>query len=108
MAMSFQEHRAVPMESSSVADGIAVRVPVAEAVEIMTSTVDAVQLVSDGEMLTWMRHAFIDAGLVIEPSAAAGLAAIASQTARGSEDRRVATILTGGNLTEEQIRDWLY
>jgi len=53
-----------------------------------------------------MRHAFSDAGLVIEPSAAAGLAAIAQSTSH-LHGKRVATILTGGNLTEQQTRDWL-
>jgi len=98
--------RAVDAPSSSIADGIAVRVPIPEAVEIMARTVDDVALVSDAAMLEWMRHAFADAGLVIEPSAAAGLAAIA-QSAADLQGKRVAAILTGGNLTEQQIHDWL-
>ena len=106
MAISWQQHRAVDAPSSSIADGIAVRVPIPDAVEIMARTVDDVMLVSDASMLEWMRHAFSDAGLVIEPSAAAGLAAIA-QSAPGLRGKRVATILTGGNLTEQQTRDWL-
>jgi threonine dehydratase len=107
MAVSFRERRPMAVDSMSVADGIAVRVPVPEAVQIMTSTVKVVLLVSDDDMLTWMRHAFREAGLLVEPSGAAGLAAIA-QMARGMHDKRGATILTGGNLTEEQIRAWLY
>ncbi len=106
MAISWRQRRAVDAPSSSIADGIAVRVPVPEAVEIMARTVDDVTLVTDAAMLDWMRHAFADAGLVIEPSAAAGLAAIA-QNARGLQGRRVAAVLTGGNLTEQQMRDWL-
>jgi threonine dehydratase len=106
MAISWQQHHAVDAPSSSIADGIAVRVPIPEAVEITARTVDDVMLVSDAAMLEWMRHAFSDAGLVIEPSAAAGLAAIA-QRAPGLQGKRVATILTGGNLTEQQTKDWL-
>ena len=106
MAISWQQHRAVEAPSSSIADGIAVRVPIPEAVEIMARTVDDVMLVSDAAMLEWTGRAFFDAGLVIEPSAAAGLAAIA-QSATGLQGKRVATILTGGNLTEQQTRDWL-
>ena len=106
MAISWRKRRAVDAPSSSIADGIAVRVPVPEAVEIMSRTVDDVMLVSDAAMLEWMRHAFADAGLVIEPAAAAGLAAIA-QGASGLQGKRVAAILTGGNLTEEQLKDWL-
>src|SRR5690349_14807841 len=45
MAISWKEHRAVEAPSSSIADGIAVRVPVPESVEIMSRTVDDVMLV---------------------------------------------------------------
>jgi len=41
MALSWRAHRPVVAPSSSIADGIAVRVPVPEAVDIMASTVDA-------------------------------------------------------------------
>jgi threonine dehydratase len=53
-----------------------------------------------------MRHLHVDAGLVVEPSGTAGLAAIAERM-RELAGKRVATILTGGNLTEEQVRSWL-
>jgi threonine dehydratase len=106
MAISWKEHRAVDAPSSSIADGIAVRVPVPEAVEIMVHTVDDVMLVSDEAMLDWMQHVVADTGLVIEPAGTAGLAAIA-QSADALQGKRVATIFTGGNLTEQQMKDWL-
>ena len=107
MALSWRQRKPVEAESSTIADGIAVRVPVPDAVEIMATTVDEVMLVPDDEMRTWMRHLFADAGLVVEPAGAAGVAAIARVAAewKGS---RVATVLTGGNLTEPQVREWLY
>jgi len=106
MQVSWRERRAVDAPSSSVADGIAVRVPVPEAVTATLTTVDEMALVSDAAMLGWMRRLHADAGLVVEPSAAAGLAAIAERS-RELSGRRVAAILTGGNLTEEQVRSWL-
>jgi threonine dehydratase len=106
MALSWKAHHAVDAPSKSIADGIAVRVPVAEAVEIMESAVDDVMLVSDDDMLLWMRHVLTDAGLVVEPSATAGLAAIAQRSSELA-GKRVAAILTGGNLTEQQLKDWL-
>ena len=57
-------------------------------------------------VLAAMRMLFQDAGLVIEPAGAAGLAAIASRRAELA-GARVATPLCGGNLTEEQVRRWL-
>ena len=106
MATSWKQHRAVEAPSSSIADGIAVRVPIPEAVEIMARTVDDVMLVSDEAMLEWMRHVIADAGLVIEPAATAGLAAIA-KSAAGLRGKRVGAVLTGGNLTDQQMREWL-
>jgi threonine dehydratase len=107
MALSWKARKAIEAPSNSIADGIAVRVPVPDAVGVMAQTVDDVLLVSDDEMLKAMRHLFFDAGLVIEPSGAAGIAAIA-KVARDWDGRRVATVLTGGNLTENQVSDWLY
>ena len=106
MALSWKAHRAVDAPSTSLADGIAVRVPVPEAVDLMASAVDDVMLVSDEDMLRWMPHLLTDAGLVVEPSATAGLAAIAQQS-KELGGKRVAAILTGGNLTEQQMKDWL-
>jgi threonine dehydratase len=73
----------------------------------MANTVDEVMLVTDDEMLQAMRRVLLDAGLVVEPSGAAGVAAIA-QRATDFAGERVATVLTGGNLTDQQLRDWLY
>ena len=106
MALSYEAHRAIDAPSKSIADGIAVRVPVPEAVEIMVDAVDDVMLVGDEEMLGWMRHVLVDAGLVVEPSATAGLAAIAKMSGELS-GKRVAAVLTGGNLTERQMKAWL-
>jgi threonine synthase len=54
--------------------------------------VDDVVLVTDSALLAGMRLAALTLGLVIEPSAAAGLAAIAEHDLPGS---RFATVLTG-------------
>jgi threonine dehydratase len=107
MALSFQARRSIAAPSSSIADGIAVRVPVPEAVATMLDVVDEVMVVTDDEMVAAMRALHTDTGLVVEPSGAAGVAAIA-RTAERFSGERVATILTGGNLTDQQIRDWLY
>jgi len=106
MALSWRAQHPVDAPSNTIADGIAVRVPVREAVEIMAATVDDVMLVSDQELLQATRALFVDAGLVIEPAGAAGVAAIARH-AEEFRDRRAATVLTGGNLTEQQLGEWL-
>lgn len=107
MALSFKARRPINAPSTSIADGIAVRVPVPASVDAMRHTVDDVMLVTDDEMLHAMRALHEDVGLVVEPSGASGVAAIA-RNAELFQGMRVATILTGGNLTEEQVREWLY
>ena len=106
MALSWKAHRAVDAPSDTIADGIAVRVPVPEAVALMEHTIDDVMLVDDEMMAACMRTVLHDAGLVVEPAAAAGLAAIA-QRKHDLAGRRVAAILTGGNLTQDQLKAWL-
>jgi len=92
---------------NTIADGIAVRVPVQEALEIMRKTVDDVMLVTDDEIVDAMRLVHRGAGLVVEPAGAAGIAAIAKRW-NDFAGKRVAVVLTGGNVTEEQMRTWLY
>jgi threonine dehydratase len=91
----------------TIADGIAVRVPVQEALDIMRETVDDVMLVTDEEIIDAMRLLYRDAGLVVEPAGAAGIAAVAKRREELA-GKRVAVILTGGNVTEEQLRTWFY
>ncbi len=106
MALSWQAGRPVDAASTTIADGIAVRVPVPDAVTLMPATFDDVMLVSDDEMRDAMRYLLADTGLVVEPAGAAGVAAIAKRSEL--KGGRVAAIITGGNLTEAQVRDWLY
>jgi threonine dehydratase len=107
MELSWKAARPIAAPSTTIADGIAVRVPVPQAVELMRATVNEVMLVTDQEMRDAMRWLFTDAGIVAEPSAAAGVAAIAKRSEQFAA-KRVATVLTGGNLTGEQVREWLY
>lgn len=95
-----------PPAVSTIADGIGVRVPIREAVDDMQGLVDDVLLVEDADIIAAMRLLFGTAGLVAEPSGAAGVAAIAAHPAR-FRGRRVATVICGSNLTDTQVRDWL-
>lgn len=92
--------------ADTLADGIAVRVPVPEAVSDMQGIVDDVLLVSDSHIIEAMRLAFQHAGLVLEPAGAVGLAAIVAHRSQFA-GLRVATVLCGSNITEPQIRRYL-
>ncbi|MGL4240625.1 MAG: threonine ammonia-lyase [Beijerinckiaceae bacterium] len=95
-----------PPSIATIADGIGVRVPIAQAVEDMRGIVDDVVLVDDRDIVQAMRLLFGKAGLLIEPAGAVGVAAILADPARW-KGLRAATILCGSNLTEGQIREWL-
>ena len=108
MEISWRERKPVETKRvETIADGIAVRVPVPEALDIMRATVHDVMLVTDDQIVEAMQWLHADAGLVIEPAGAAGMAAIAARKDEWS-GKRVATVLTGGNLTSEQYRRWLF
>jgi threonine dehydratase len=97
---------AVPVSHASantIADGIAVRVPIPEAVTDMHGIVDEVVTVTDREILLAMRNLHSLAGIVVEPAGAAGLAAIGNRFA----GTRIATVLCGSNLTALKMQEWL-
>lgn len=79
----------------TIADGIEVRVPVQKSVEKMKNLVDDIVLVNDDALIEAMRLSASALGFVLEPSGAAGLAAICQHELPGE---RLATILTGSNI----------
>lgn len=90
----------------TIADGIAVRVPIPEAVQDLRAVVDEVLLVDDAATLNAMRLVHRALGLVIEPAGAVGVAALLRHPER-FQGASVATALCGSNLTDAQRRDWL-
>jgi threonine dehydratase len=101
MELSWHAAKLVSTESiATIADGIAVRVPVASAVEEVRSAVDDVMHVSDAEMIEGMRVLLGRAGLVVEPAGAAGIAA-AKKLRNQLAGKRVAVIVTGGNISPD-------
>jgi threonine dehydratase len=90
----------------TIADGIAVRVPIAEALDDMNPLIDEALVVGEESILKAMKLLHVHAGVVPEPSAAVGIAAILENRTK-FEGLRVGTIICGGNLTEKQIQTWL-
>ncbi|PSL54014.1 threonine dehydratase [Saccharothrix carnea] len=81
--------------TDTIADGIAVRVPVPAAVPRLRALVDDMVLVPDDAIREAMALARATLGLVLEPAGAIGLAAIAVADIPGET---IATVLTGGNV----------
>ena len=91
---------------STIADGIGVRIPIPECVRDMEGIVDDGIFVKDASLIEAMRLAHEHLGIVLEPSGAAGLAAILENRERFA-NQTVAVVLCGGNLTPEQMKRWL-
>ncbi len=94
-------------EASTIADGIAVRVPIPEALDDLSFVLDEVLLVEDSALIEAMQSAYRHHGLVLEPAGVAGLAAAMTYNTR-FRGGRAAVPLCGGNLTESQARQWLF
>jgi threonine dehydratase len=92
--------------TATIADGIAVRTPVPEALDAMKMTVDDILQVSDQAMLQAMNLVHKLVGIMLEPAGAVGLAAAMVHQNR-FVGQLIATPLCGSNLTAEQIADWL-
>jgi len=90
----------------TIADGIAVRVPVPEALADLEDVVDDIVLVSEDAIKQALRLVHTHLNLIAEPSAVAGVAALLSH----SELRRglVCTPITGSNATLAQLRAWIH
>ncbi|MDX1384337.1 MAG: pyridoxal-phosphate dependent enzyme [Thermoanaerobaculia bacterium] len=91
---------------TTIADGIAVRVPVLQALADMDGLADDGVLVSEDSILEAMRVIYRHAGRVVEPSSAVGVAALI-ETPERFAGRTVATVLCGANVSAAQLQQWL-
>ena len=106
MKLSWERGAAIETTSAAtIADGIAVRVPILEAVDSLRGIVDDLVLVDDRQILESVRLTWRETGLVVEPAGVVGVTAIAADRSRFA-GRRVATVLCGANVTPQQAIDW--
>jgi threonine dehydratase len=107
MERSWRAGRVEELErAETIADGIAVENPFPEALADIIGLVDDILLVEDHTLVVAMRHAHQELGVVLEPSGAASLAALLTYRER-FKGQLIGTILSGGNITVEQMQQWL-
>jgi threonine dehydratase len=100
-ALSFAAGRAIATESAdTIADGVACRVPDAEALSIIGRWAERVVTVSEAEIAAAMRHYFSDTHNVAEGAGATPLAALLKERA-AMEGRRVGLVLSGANVDRD-------
>jgi threonine dehydratase len=101
MAWSWKQGRAVPCDrAATFADGLAVRVAIPRAVEVLRRVVDRIELVSEREIARAVGR-FASIGIRAEGAAAAGLAAL-PRLPEGPG--AVVLVVTGRNIDEALSR----
>ena len=106
-ALSFAAGTIVTTETShTLADGMATRVPVAEALAIIRKGASRIVQVTDDEIGAAIRAYWTDTHNLAEGAGAAPLAA-AMQDKQRNRGKRVGLILSGGNIDLDLFRRWV-
>ncbi|MBT5263387.1 MAG: threonine dehydratase [Rhodospirillaceae bacterium] len=100
-ALSFEQGKPVSTNSANtMADGMACRVPVAPAVEMINKGAEGIVQVSDPEIKSAMRAYFTDTHNIAEGAGAAPLAALIKMR-QELAGKKVGLILSGGNVDRD-------
>jgi len=106
-ALSFRERRVVEAPSRTVlADGLACRMPNAQAMEVIWEQVSRIVEVTEAEIAHAMRAYYQDTHNLAEGAGAAALAG-ALKEKNVLQGKRIGIILTGGNVDMEIYEDGL-
>jgi threonine dehydratase len=106
-ALSFAAGMVVSTNSSNTrADGMATRVPDADAFEIIRKGASRIVQVTDAEIALAMRAYWTDTHNLTEGAGAAALAAALQEKAK-LRGKRVGLVVSGGNIDFELFRTWV-
>jgi threonine dehydratase len=107
MTHSWRERHVVTTDSTNtIADAVAGRRPIAAVLDDLLLVADDAVLVQEASIVAGMRMLLDHAGLVVEPSAALGIAAILEDRERFA-GRHVVTIVCGSNVDVEAYHRWV-
>ncbi|MDF5752227.1 pyridoxal-phosphate dependent enzyme [Spongiactinospora sp. TRM90649] len=107
MTHSWRQRRVVTTDSTdTIADGVAGRRPIPVVLDDLLQVADDAVLVREESIIAGMRMLLDQAGLVVEPSAALGIAAILEDRDRFA-GRHVVTIVCGSNVDVDDYRGWM-
>src|SRR6201999_3969091 len=106
-ALSFAAGKVVATETSNtLADGMATRVPDADALAIIRKGAARIVQVTDDEVAAAVRAYWTDTHNLAEGAGAAPLAA-ALQEKQKLKGKRVGLVLSGGNIDFDLFRNWV-
>jgi len=105
--LSWRQRRVVITDSvDTIADGVAGRCPIPAVLDDLFQVADDAVLVQEASIVTGMRMLLEHAGLVVEPSAALGIAAVLEDPDRFA-GRHVVTIICGSNVDLDAYQRWV-
>ncbi|WP_055529793.1 threonine ammonia-lyase [Streptomyces graminilatus] len=108
-AMTHSWHRRTVVTTGptdTIADGVAGRRPIPAVLDDLLLAADDAVLVQEASIITGMRMLLDHAGLVVEPSAALGVAAILEDPDRFA-GRHAVTIVCGSNVDMDAYHRWV-
>jgi threonine dehydratase len=91
----------VPVQPSSIADGLSAPFAGAHCLEICRDRVDAVALVTEGEIRDGMRFLYTRAKLACEAAGAAAVAALLANKIPLAKGETAVAVVSGGNVATE-------
>ncbi|WP_427889286.1 threonine ammonia-lyase [Kribbella sp. GL6] len=107
LTRSWHARRVISTDTAvTIADGVAGRHPIPEVLDDLLQVADDAVLVQESSIVTAIRLLHDHAGLIVEPSAALGVAAIFEDPARFA-GRPVTTIICGSNVDRTKYREWI-
>jgi threonine dehydratase len=107
MTRSWHERRVVTTGSTdTIADGVAGRYPIAAVLDDLLTVADDAILVREASIVAGMRLLLEHAGLVVEPSAALGVAAVLEDPDRFA-GRHLVTVICGSNVDLGAYHRWV-
>lgn len=107
MTRSWHRRRVVTTDSTdTIADGVAGRYPIPAVLDDLLVVADDAVLVQEASIIAGMRMLLDHAGLVVEPSAALGIAALIEDRDRFA-GRHVVTIVCGSNVDMDAYHRWV-
>jgi threonine dehydratase len=108
MTRSWHERRVVTTESTdTIADGVAGRHPIPAVLDDLLAVADDAVLVQESSIIEGMRLLLEHTGLVVEPSAALGVAAVLEDRDRFA-GRHVVTVICGSNVDLDAYHRWVH
>ncbi|WP_282702679.1 pyridoxal-phosphate dependent enzyme [Streptomyces sp. CC219B] len=104
---SWRQRRVVTTDSAdTIADGVAGRRPIPAVLDDLLLVADDAVLVQEASIIAGMRMLLDHAGLVVEPSAALGIAAVLEDRDRFA-GRHVVTVVCGSNVNLDAYHRWV-